>query len=224
MTRPTEPPKAAPPVVSRAEYDAARAKLLLREKEVTHLNDQVSSERRHLPMVEMENYRFTSADGALDLVDLFDGHYLLLVQNVMFAPDWDDVCPHCSWATDQLPARMSRLTDEGIALAMISEAPADKLQRVAQERGWPHRWVSSGETSYARDWGWWMDGEEYSGPVPGFSYYLLHDGVPYLTYATTQRGVEAHLPILAMRNRTCYWRQEEWEVSPAGWPQYPVGS
>ena len=47
--------------------------------------------------------------------------------------------------------------------------------------GWPHRWVSSGATSYHGDWGWTVHHDDWDGPVPGYSYYLLRDGVPYLT-------------------------------------------
>ena len=63
-------------------------------------------------------------------------------------------------------------------------------------------------------------GEE--GQLPGYSYYLFEDGVPYLTYLTTARGTEAILPTAHIMDRTVYGRQQDWENSPEGWPQYPT--
>lgn len=216
-------PDAAPPVVGRDAFDAALAQQVAREKEVTRHNDRVSAERRRLPMVEVENYTFEGPDGPVKLTDLFGEHYLLLVQNVMFGPEWEAGCPSCTWAVDNLPANMGRLTENGIAFALISQAPVDKLEAWREKNGWPHLWVSSHDTSYHYDWGWTRtndQGEE--GQLPGYSYYLLKDSVPYLTYMTTARGTEAILPTAHIMDRTIYGRQQDWEDSPEGWPQYPT--
>lgn len=216
-------PHAAPPVVDRNAFDAALAEQVVREKELTRHNDRVSAERRRLPMVEVENYTFQGPGGPVRLTELFGKHYLLLVQNVMFGPEWERGCPSCTWAVDNLPANMERLTENGIAFAMISQAPIDKLEAWREEHGWPHLWVSSHDTTYHYDWGWTRtndQGEE--GQLPGYSYYLLKDGVPYLTYMTTARGTEAILPTAHIMDRTVYGRQQDWEDSPDGWPQYPT--
>ena len=216
-------PNLAPPVVGRTAFDAALADQVVAEKELTRHDDRVSASRRRLPMVEVENYTFTGPDGPISLVELFGQHYLLLVQNVMYAPDWEAGCPSCTWAADNLPANMARLDDEAIAFAMISQGPIEKLEAWRAERGWDHLWVSSGDTSYHVDWGWTLTDEGgYQGPVPGYSYYLLKDGVPYLTYMTGARGTEAILATAHIMDRTCYGRQQDWENSPAGWPQYPT--
>ena len=217
------PPDAAPPVVERAAYDAALAEQVAREKEVTRHDDRVSASRRRLPMVEVEDYTFAGPDGPVRLTELFQGRHLLMVQNVMFGPDWEEGCPSCTWAVDNLPANMGRLDDEGIAFAMVSQAPVDKLEAWREQRGWSHTWVSSGETTYHHDWGWTQtDDEGQEGQLPGYSYYLLSDGKPYLTYATTARGTEAILPVAHMMDRTVYGRQQDWEDSPEGWPQLPT--
>lgn len=179
--------------------------------------------RRRLPMVEVENYTFAGADGPVSLTDLFGGRYQLMVQNVMYGPDWDAGCPSCTWAVDNLPANMDRLADEAVAFAMISQAPIEKLEAWRRERGWDHRWVSSFETTYHHDWGWTRtdeNGQDFQ--LPGYSYYLLKDGTPYLTYATTARGTEATLPTAHIMDRTAYGRQQDWEDSPDGWPQFPT--
>lgn len=215
-------PEAAPAVVDRAAFDAALAEQVVREKEVTRASDRAAAARRRLPMVEVEDYVFEGVDGPVRLTELFGEHYLLLVQNVMYGVDWEAGCPSCTWAVDNLPATMSRLDDEGIAFAMISQAPVEKLEAWRRQRGWPHRWVSSGATTYHQDWGWTLDHGDYQGPVPGYSYYLLKDGTPYLTYMTGARGTEAILPVAHIMDRTVYGRQQDWEDSPEGWPQYPT--
>lgn len=216
-------PEAAPDVVDRAAYDAALSAQVEREKEVTRHNDRVSAERRRLPMVEVDDYVFTGPDGPVSLVELFGDRYLLLVQNVMFDPSWDEGCPSCTWAVDNLPAEMGRLADEGIAFAMVSQAPIDKLEDWRARRGWDHLWVSSAGTTYHHDWGWTRTDEEgEEGQLPGYSYYLLRDGTPYLTYMTTARGTEAILPTAHIMDRTVYGRQQDWEDSPDGWPQTPT--
>jgi predicted dithiol-disulfide oxidoreductase (DUF899 family) len=174
-------------------------------------------------MVEVEKYTFTGPNGPVTLVELFGDDYQLVVQNVMFDPSWDEGCPSCTWAVDNLPANMGRLADEAIAFAMVSQAPIDKLESWRAARGWDHEWVSSYDTSYHHDWGWTATDESgHEGQRPGYSYYLLRDGKPYLTYATTARGTEAILPVAHIMDRTAYGRQQDWEDSPQGWPQYPT--
>jgi predicted dithiol-disulfide oxidoreductase (DUF899 family) len=216
-------PQAHPAVTDRAAFDAALSEQVEREKEVTHHNDRVSAARRRLPMVEVNDYTFAGPDGPVTLTELFADHYLLMVQNFMFDPGWNEGCPSCTWAADNLPANMDRLADEGIAFAMISQAPIEKLEAWRAKRGWDHLWVSSFDTSYHYDWGWTQTNDQgQEGQLPGYSYYLLRDGTPYLTYMTTARGTEAILPIAHIMDRSCYGRQQDWEDSPEGWPQYPT--
>jgi predicted dithiol-disulfide oxidoreductase (DUF899 family) len=48
-----------PRIVSRNEWLAARKKLLVKEKQLTHQRDAISAERRELPWVKVEkNYVF----------------------------------------------------------------------------------------------------------------------------------------------------------------------
>src|SRR4051812_43800961 len=80
-----------PPIVTRSEWEKARAELLVREKELTRMKDSVSAARRRLPMVEMtEPYTFDSPSGPVSLLDLFDGRRQLIVQHFMFGTDWDE--------------------------------------------------------------------------------------------------------------------------------------
>lgn len=216
-------PQAAPLVVDRERFNAKLTEQVELEKDVTRHNDRVSASRRRLPMVEVEDYSFAGPTGPVKLTELFGDKYLLLVQNVMFGSDWDEGCPSCTWAVDNLPTNMERLAEEGIAFAMISQASIEKLEDWRAERGWGHPWVSSGDTSYHYDWGWTQKNEQRDeAQLPGYSYYLLKDGKPYLTYMTTARGTEAILPVANIMDRTVYGRHQDWEDSPQGWPQQPT--
>jgi predicted dithiol-disulfide oxidoreductase (DUF899 family) len=60
--------------------------------------------------------------------------------------------------------------------------------------------------------------------IEGFRLSLfLRDGTDvYLTYSTTARGVDRVLFVNNILDLAVYGRQEEWEDSPAGWPQQPT--
>ena len=94
-----------PPIVSAAEWQAARERLLVKEKAATHAGDALAAERRRLPMVRIEkDYVFEGLDGTADLIDLFDERRQLILYHFMFAPDvngWPEAgCPGCSFVVD----------------------------------------------------------------------------------------------------------------------------
>jgi predicted dithiol-disulfide oxidoreductase (DUF899 family) len=69
-----------PQIVSRDEWLAARAGLLIKEKEATRARDKLNAERRRLPMVKIEKeYVFKGPEGKASLLDLFDGRRQLIV-------------------------------------------------------------------------------------------------------------------------------------------------
>src|SRR5262245_18930655 len=62
-----------PEVATRAEWLAARLKLLAKEKELTRARDALNAERRRLPMVKIEkDYVFEGPEGKVRLLDLFE--------------------------------------------------------------------------------------------------------------------------------------------------------
>jgi predicted dithiol-disulfide oxidoreductase (DUF899 family) len=92
-----------PEVVSREEWLAARMELLAKEKEVTRARDRVNADRRRLPMVRVDKpYTFEGPAGTVGLPDLFEGRPQLVMHHFMYGPDWDQVCPRCSSAADQI--------------------------------------------------------------------------------------------------------------------------
>jgi hypothetical protein len=65
---------ALPRIATRAEWLAERRALLAEEKVLTRRRDELSTKRRNLPMVPVdEGYRFSIPDGSVSLLDLFDG-------------------------------------------------------------------------------------------------------------------------------------------------------
>ena len=88
---------------SREEWLAARRELLAREKELTKLQDAVAAERRALPWVKVDKlYAFDTPEGPRSLAQLFAGKSQLIVYHFMFAPDWEQGCPGCSFLCDHV--------------------------------------------------------------------------------------------------------------------------
>src|ERR1700747_3927129 len=96
-----------PRIVSRAEWQQAREKLLVKEKAATRAHDALAAERRRLPMVLIDKkYAFEGPNGRASLLALFHGKRQLLLYHFMFAPGvhgWPDAgCPGCSMFGDQI--------------------------------------------------------------------------------------------------------------------------
>src|SRR5690349_12526996 len=99
MTQATE--AAHPPIASPAEWQAARAELLVKEKAMTRALDALAAERRRLPMVRIDkDYLFDGPDGKAHLRDMFEGRRQLLLYHFMFGPGasgWPTAgCDGCS--------------------------------------------------------------------------------------------------------------------------------
>lgn len=136
------------PVVSREEWLAARKQLLVREKELTRLRDQVSTARRTLSWVRVEkHYVFDAPEGKMTLADLFDGRSQLVIQHFMFAPDWEAGCVGCSFGADHIDGPSLHLAHHDVSFVAVSRAPLAKLEAYRKRMGWRFRWVSS----YAND-------------------------------------------------------------------------
>jgi Bacterial protein of unknown function (DUF899) len=92
-----------PQVVSRQEWEVARKALLEAEKEMTRAHDELNTKRRELPMVKIEeDYTFEGLDGTASLLDLFLGRRQLIIRHFMFDPSWDEGCPSCTAASDEV--------------------------------------------------------------------------------------------------------------------------
>ena len=206
-----------PRVVSRAEWQAAHDRLLAKEKAATHAGDALAAERRRLPWLKMEkNYVF---DGP-KLRDLFDGRRQLILYSFMFRADvngWPEAgCPGCSFFVDNL-GNPAHLHARDVSLALVSRAPIENIERYRKRMGWTLPWYSSANNDFNIDIGVTTDqGEDHRVNV-----FLLDGDDIYYTYYTSARGTETLGSTWGLLDITPFGRQEDWEDSPAGWPQTP---
>lgn len=140
-------------VVSPEQWIDARRKLLAKEKEFTHLRDELSQQRRDLPWEAVEKeYVFEGPDGRRTLPELFDGRSQLVVYHAMFAPDAKAACKHCSFWIDNFQGVIVHLEQRDVTLVAVSRAPYPKLASYSKRMGWTHKWYSSGATTYNYDY------------------------------------------------------------------------
>jgi predicted dithiol-disulfide oxidoreductase (DUF899 family) len=206
-----------PQVVSRAEWEAAREPLLVKEKEATRARDALAAERRRLPMVEVErDYVFERRDGEASLLDLFEGRRQLIVYHFMFepgAPGWPEAgCDGCSMFVDNV-GHLAHLHARDTSFALVSRASPEKIEAYRERMGWTIPWFSIAGRDFGADF-----------DVPsgfGLNVFLRDGERVFRTYFTTGRGVEALGSIWTFLDLTPLGRQEEWEDSPEGRPQTP---
>jgi predicted dithiol-disulfide oxidoreductase (DUF899 family) len=233
-----------PPIVSPDQWLAERKKLLADEKELTKHYDSVNAMRRRLPMVKIEkDYVFDGPNGRASLKDLFDGRLQLVVYHFMFDPTWDKGCPGCTAYADAL-GNLSMLNDRDTTFALISRAPLAKLDAYKAEKGWSVPWFSSFGSDFNYDFHVTLDGkiapiehnflakadleqkkdEPYfmKGEQHGLSVFFQVDEDVFHTYSTYARGTESLTNTYTLLDTTPYGRQQEFEDSPAGWPQKPT--
>ena len=199
-----------PRIVSRDEWLAARKQHLSKEKELTHLRDCLSAERRELPWVKVDKpYVFDGPRGQETLADLFDGRSQLVVYHFMFGPEWEQGCPSCSWAADNIDGNVVHLNARDVTVAVVSRAPLARIDAFKKRMGWRFKWVSSYGTDFNYDYHVSFTKEEMAkgnahynfGPngfpseeAPGVSVFCKNDkGEIFHTYSSYARGAESLL-------------------------------
>jgi predicted dithiol-disulfide oxidoreductase (DUF899 family) len=129
---------------TRAEWLAARLKLLEAEKELTRQSDELARRRQALPWVRIDKaYRFETDGGNASLADLFGGRSQLLVYHFMFGPDYKAGCPSCSAIADGFNGIFVHLENHDVAFTAVSRAPLAKLRAFKRRMGWSFPWASS---------------------------------------------------------------------------------
>src|SRR5437870_12176039 len=97
-------------VGTREEWLAAREELLVREKELTRVGDELARQRRELPWVPIDKeYQFDTDDGRKTLAELFDGPSQLLIYHFMFGPSYELGCPVFSFSADSVNGVVAHL-------------------------------------------------------------------------------------------------------------------
>ncbi len=202
-------------VVKHDEWLKARKKHLAKEKEFTHLRDQLSRERRNLPWEPVEKqYAFQGERETRTLGDLFEGRSQLIIYHAMFNPDtagantpWtrDAACYVCSFWMDNWNGITVHLNHRDITMAAVSRAPYAKLAAYKQRMGWSFPWWSSHGSDFNLDYRVSFTDAEVKGEkvdynyrqrpwgiteAPGISVFLRDGGQIYHTYSTYERGLD----------------------------------
>src|SRR4029078_6845268 len=133
----TEPPLRQ--IVSRDEWERARAELLVREKAHTHAGDELAAARRRLPMTQMEAVMVLGPPGPVPLHNVFEGRRMLIVYHFM----WKKGAPHhqqCEGCTHSQVAMNSEvrsfLAARDVNYAVFSSGPRDEIVAYRDFMGW----------------------------------------------------------------------------------------
>ena len=213
---PTEPlaVSALPPVTSRDEYEAARARLLVKEKAHTRAGDALAAERRRLPMIEIPaSVTVVGAKGEVPFLDVFEGRRMLVGYFHMWhdGEPWAGQCIGCTYFASQVQGPLAHLHARDVTLAYLCEGSYEESRPYADFMGYTAPWYSARDAGAGlladRDFGWLG------------CYVRDDDDRVYETYWTTDRGNEAGFWSYGLLDRTVFGRQEPWEDSPDGLAQ-----
>jgi predicted dithiol-disulfide oxidoreductase (DUF899 family) len=205
-----------PSIASPAAWEAARQKLLVKEKALTRARDALAAERRRMPWMLVEkSYAFDGPKGKASLLDLFEGRRQLIVYRAFFEPGvhgWPEhACTGCSFLADQV-AHVAHLNARDTTLAFASRAPQQHIQRLKVRMDWKMPWYTIAD-SFDVDFGV----SEWHGTNA-----FIRDGDEiFRTYFINDRGDEQMGNTWNYLDLTALGRQEEWEDSPDGYPQTP---
>jgi predicted dithiol-disulfide oxidoreductase (DUF899 family) len=203
-----------PQIVSRDEWLAARTNLLAKEKQLTRERDALAAERRRMPWLAVEKqYEFNGPNGKAGLLDLFEGRRQLIVYRAFFEPGvfgWPDhACRGCSLGADQV-SHLFHLNARDTTLAYASRASQQDIERLKARMGWTMPWYTITD-SFDIDFGV----DEWH----GHNAFIREGDEVFRTYFINNRGDEGMGSVWSYLDMTALGRQENWEDSPAGYPQ-----
>jgi predicted dithiol-disulfide oxidoreductase (DUF899 family) len=220
-------------IVSREEWIAARKAHLAHEKEYTRTRERLAEERRALPWVKVDTeYLFDGPDGKVTLAGLFRGRRQLVVQHVMFAPDWNEACKSCSFWADGFERMVPHLAARDTMMVAVSRAPLQKLAAFKLRMGWTFDWLSSGDNSFNYDYGVSFtpdqiaSGDNYnfgttpfgSEEAPGISVFCRDEaGNIFHTYSCYARGLDMMNAAYHYLDLTPLGRHEDGLPYPMDW-------
>ena len=204
--------------VSAQEWEAARQKMLVKEKEVTRARDALAAERRRMPWLAVEKtYEFEGPKGKASLRDLFEGRHQLIVYRAFYEPGvfgWPEhACRGCSMVADQV-AHVAHLNARDTTLVFASRAPQADIARLKARMGWEMIPWYTVTDSFDADFG--------VGEWHGTNVFFRDGDKIYRTYFINNRGDEQMGGTWNYLDITPLGRQEEWEDSPEGYPQTPT--
>jgi predicted dithiol-disulfide oxidoreductase (DUF899 family) len=120
-----------PPIVSAQEWEAARQRLLVKEKELTRAGDALAASRRRMPWLAVDQQ--------------YNGRRQLIVYRAFFEPGvegWPEhACRGCSLVADQV-AHPAHLNARDTTLVFLSRAPQPDIERLKAKMGWQMPWYT----------------------------------------------------------------------------------
>lgn len=148
------------------EYRKLRDELLAAEEALKDQRERVAELRRRLPRGTPVEKDYVFREGPADLsqgdesdffdtrlADLFGDRDELVVQHMMFAPEWEKGCPMCSMWADGFDGVAQHLNDR-VPFVVVARAPLAKLRAWGRRRGWRRlRLLSSHENDFNADLG-----------------------------------------------------------------------
>jgi predicted dithiol-disulfide oxidoreductase (DUF899 family) len=221
-------------IVSQEEWIEARKAHMAHEKELIRARDRLSEERRNLPWVKVDkNYGFDGPNGKVTLADLFKGRPQLVVQHVMYAPEWEAACKSCSFWADGFERMVPHLAARDTTVVAISLAPVAKLEAFKKRMGWTFDWVSSGNNDFNYDYAVSFTPEQikagdakynygttrlYGPELPGISvFYRDGQGGIFHTYSCFARGLDMMNAAYHYLDLTPLGRHEDGLPYPMDW-------
>lgn len=220
-------------VVSREEWLQERINILAVEKELMRKHDELTAKIRNMPWVKVDQtYEFESTQGMVSLADLFEDKSQLFVYHFMFDPTWSQGCKSCSFIADHYNGIVVHLAHRDISFVTISRAPIDMIEPFRERMGWTFPWVSTGKSSFGRDYGVSFTDQELAEgkstynfnrkayairELPGLSVFFKDDsGTIFHTYSAFARGLENFLTAYQYIDLTPKGRDEE-QGGGMGW-------
>jgi predicted dithiol-disulfide oxidoreductase (DUF899 family) len=203
-----------PPVVTAQQWEEARQRLLVKEKELTRARDALAAERRRMPWLAVgKDYEFEGPEGKTGLPGLFQGRRQLVLYRAFFDPGvvgWPDhACHGCSMLLDQV-AHLGHLNARDTTFAVASRAPLPDIARLKERMGWTMPWYR-----ITSDWDEDFGVDEWHGT----NVFFLDGDQVFRTYFVNSRGDEAMGSTWSYLDITALGRQETWEDSPEGYPR-----
>jgi predicted dithiol-disulfide oxidoreductase (DUF899 family) len=211
---------ATPTIVDRRTWLRERETLLVREKANTREGDAIAAARRRLPMIEVDaGATLVGENGPVQFLDVFEDRRQLIVYKHMWhaGQGIEGQCEGCTGSLFDVHD-VSYLHHRDVSFAVFADGPWNELAPYREFMGYPYAWYSMTGVADPAVAGGLLDD-------PGnYACYLRVGERAFLTNETIMRGVETAMLQAHLLDLTVYGRQEVWEDSPDGWPQFPTGS
>jgi len=225
------------PVVSGKEWLAARTAFLAKEKEFSRLRDELNRQRRELPWEKVDKqYVFDGPGGKVTLAELFQKRSQLIVYHFMFAPEWDEGCPHCSFWADHFDGAGLHLIHRDASFVAISRAPLAKIEPFKKRMGWNFKWVASGRNDFNYDYHVSFTPEAIRGGAAFYNYTKMdgddtdreglsvffkdESGAVFHTYSCYARGIDMLNGTYNFLDLAPKGRDEDGLEGPQDWVRY----